>query len=131
MSRYVYVLIGERGEYEDFYRDVLGVYSSHEAAREAIPKLRAYGDVQWAQYQKRDQAVKDYLSRFEPHHMGNGIPFYRNEQYAEAEAACGPRPAIICNYDTYIIERHGLDAIEVGTAVEEIDGKQTATSPLS
>lgn len=127
----VYVLIGDSGEYADFTRDVLGTFSSHEAARAAIPKLRAYGAAQWKAYQERDQKRKNYLTRFEPRFtFSSGDAAYSIEQYAEAEEACGAEPALVPDSDTYIIERYVLDAIEAGSLIEEIAGEQAAADEV-
>lgn len=128
-----YVLIGERGEYEDFTREVLGVFSSRDAACDAIPKLRVLGARRWAQWQERDTKRKDYLKRFEPakiYPAGSVFPgghiSYTNAQYEEAEKACGDAPRLIVPAENYLIESYDIDAIDTGSSVEEIGAEQAA-----
>jgi len=115
----LYVLIGERGEYEQFTRDVLGVFSSEDEARAAIPKLQELGKSQWALFQDHEKRRDEYLTRFKPAKVyPPGSPFpsgcilYTNEQYKEADDFLGPRPPLICDADTYEVECFNLDAIE-------------------
>lgn len=122
----IYVLIGESGEYEQFHRAVLGVFSSREAAGQAIVKLRALRALYEQKHDERERKRNAYLRRFEPARMGVGDkwPVYTAEQYAEADAACGPAPEHVEVGEEYKIERHGLDAVQSGTLVQEITRDQ-------
>jgi hypothetical protein len=120
----VFVLIEEHGESEQFTRTVLGVFSSEDAARAAIPKFEELGKIQFADYQDHQKRREEYLTRFEPAKIypaaspTNNSPFpcdcilYTNDQYKEADEALGKPPAIICKGDNYEIECFNIDAIE-------------------
>lgn len=119
----VFVLYGEHGEYEQWSRDILGVFASEELAREAIPKFKRLGAELWTKYQERDQRRDDYLKRFAPAKVyPPGSPFpdgcilYTNEQYAEADAAIGPEIPIICECDEYFVIKCNVDAVEAVSA---------------
>jgi hypothetical protein len=119
-----YVLTGEYGEYEQFDRVVLGVFSSEKEAADAIPKFRELGARQWAAYKDYERRKSEYLERFEPAMVypvsapDNDSPFpsgytgYKNEQYEEAEAAVGPVPKLVPTCDKYEILPFNLDAVE-------------------
>lgn len=115
----VCVLIGDQGEYEQWTRDVLGVFSSENEARGAVDKLKALGKELWERYQERDQRRTEYLKRFEPAKVypsgspfPNGCVLYTNEQYHEADAAIGPEIPLICDCREYLVVKCKLDAIQ-------------------
>jgi hypothetical protein len=115
----IYVLISERGEYEQFTREILGVFSSEPSARAAIQKFQELGKAQWVLYQEYEKREEEYLTKFEPSEVfPPGSPFpdgcvlYTNEQYEEANKVLGPKPALICDGDNYVVECFTLDAIE-------------------
>lgn len=119
----VFILISEQGEYEDFTRSVLGVFSSENAAREAIPVFQALAESQWQLYQEREKRRVEYLAdHFMPDEVyPPGSPFpaghirYKEPQYREADAAIGPEVTLVSAGQDgykYVVERFGLNAIE-------------------
>lgn len=121
----VFILISEHGEYENFTRDILGVFTSEELAHAAIPALQALQQKRWEEYEARDKRREDYLAvNFTPDRVyppsapGNGSPFpagcvlYKNEQYAEAESAAGPEIVTVPAWEDckYEIETFDLDS---------------------
>lgn len=116
----MFVLVGERGEYEQWSRDVLGVFSSEAAARSAIDKLKELGAKLWDQHQDRSRRRNEYLAaHFTPDKVyPPGSPFpdgcilYKSEQYHEADAAIGPEIPLICDCDEYSVIECAVDAVE-------------------
>lgn len=115
-----YVLVSEHGEYEDFARDILGVFTSEDKAKAAIPALQALQTQRWDEYKARDARREKYLAdNFAPDRvippgsaLPNGCVLYKNEQYAEAEQAVGPSITTIPAWKdcTYEVEAFDLDS---------------------
>lgn len=113
-----FVLISEHGEYEDFTRDILGVFSSQESATAAIPRFQELCDRQWKLHQEYDRHRNEYLAaRFTPSMVyPSGLLVYTNAQYEQVDATIGPRPSLVsAGVDgyKYVIEPFNRDVIEV------------------
>ncbi len=115
----LYVLVGERGEYDTFTREVYGVFSSEDEAKVAIPKLATLAAELWEKYQAHEGRRKKFLNTLIPiREWSPGSPFpsghkqYSESQYAEAEKVCGAAPNFFCVADKYMVETFTLDAIQ-------------------
>lgn len=116
----IYILIAEYGEYENAGRNVLGVFSSAEAARAAIPRFKELGNRQLELYQDRQRRRDEYLQRYEPDKVippgsslfPDGCIVHTNEHYKEADAAIGPDVPLIVDGDEYVVEQFTLDAVK-------------------
>lgn len=114
-----YVLIGTYGEYEEFTTQILGVFSSEQAARDAIPAVEAFGESQWKLHQERAARVREYLDRCTPTAVyPPGSPFpdghksYSLPDHEAAEAYAGPEVKFTCKSDDYEIYGFDLDAVQ-------------------
>lgn len=112
----VYVLIAEYGEYESFTQAILGVFTSDDAARAAIPEFEHLGRERSEAFNAYATKRDEYLAaNFQPDRVippdspfHDGCILYKNENYAEADAACGPRPIGVPRGDKYVIESYEL-----------------------
>lgn len=119
----VYVLIGEYGEYESHTTTVLGVFLTEDDAQAAITMVKPLSEQQYARYEEHQTSRKEYLKRFSPDKVypsmaddptspfPDGCVLYRNDQYAEADAAVGPAPDFIIACDEYRVEAFELGAL--------------------
>lgn len=120
-----YVLTQTYGEYEQFTTQVLGVFSTEQLARDAIPKFAELGERQWSLHQEWAKRREEYLEKLEPEKVFppglvylNGWKQYNSDQYAEADAAAGPEIILIGDGKSYQIIPCEMDSV---AAVEPVE----------